>query len=88
MFGLKGEGHRKAAGVSPVSVLDFAGFVTLLLTFVYYFAFLANQLKLFFVPSFCLFLHPLSWIMTNTAGKRKKETPSSSFEHVKIKKKT
>lgn len=47
MFGLKGEGHRKAAGVSPVSVLEFAGFVTLLLTFVYYFAFLANKLKLF-----------------------------------------
>lgn len=46
MFGLKGEGHTKAAGVSPVSVLEFAGFVTFLLTFVYYFAFLANQLQL------------------------------------------
>lgn len=52
MFGLKGEGHRKAAGVSPVSVLEFAGFVTLLLTFVYYFAFLANKLKLFLFPHF------------------------------------
>lgn len=86
MFGLKGEGHRKAAGVSPVSVLEFAGFVTLLLTFVYYFAFLANKLKLFLFPHFvcsCI-LSPGSW--QTLLEKEKKETPSSSFEHVKIKK--